>query len=106
LPISANKSSSNSSSNNNNNNNMSNGGFNKLIVMVPVMLAARKIDAENPTTIYWLRLAYGSVQALCILIVAYTYIKASSYASSTSNKDTTVVYVPAPPTVRLLTLVE
>jgi hypothetical protein len=77
------------------------GGFNKMIIMIPVMLAARKIDAEDPTTIYWLRCAYGTVQAICVLIVVYTYIQASSFASA-SAKDKVVVYVPAPATVRIL----
>jgi Phosphate transport (Pho88)/Ankyrin repeats (3 copies) len=72
------------------------GGFNKLFIMIPVMLAARKIDAENPTTVYWLRIAYGSVQSICVLLVLYTYVKASAFASSGGKM---VVYVPSAPTV-------
>ncbi|KAG7355424.1 phosphate transporter family protein [Nitzschia inconspicua] len=71
------------------------GGFNKLFIMIPVMLAARKIDAENPDTVYWLRVAYGSVQSICVLIVLYTYIQASTFASSDGK---TIVYVPSAPT--------
>jgi hypothetical protein len=82
---------------------MSNGvGFNKMFVMIPVMLLARKLDGEDPTTIYWLRCAYGGVQALCVLVVVYTYIQASAYASATTTDKTTVVYVPAPATVSYL----
>ena len=77
------------------------GGFNKLFVMVPVMLAARKLDAEDPDTVQYLRIAYGSMQTLCVLVVIYTYIKASSLSSKDGEKNTSnVVYVPAAPTVR------
>lgn len=76
------------------------GGFNKLFVMVPVMLAARKLDAEDPDTVQYLRIAYGSMQTLCVLVVVYTYIKASQLSSSSSDNEKTsnVVYVPAAPT--------
>ncbi|KAL3923962.1 MAG: hypothetical protein SGILL_001337 [Bacillariaceae sp.] len=76
---------------------MANGspGFGKLAIMIPVMLAARKIDAEDPTTVQWLRIAYGSVQSLCVLIVLYTYVQASAFASSGGK---TVVYIPSAPT--------
>jgi hypothetical protein len=73
-------------------------GFNKLFIMVPVMLAARRIDSEDPTTIYWLRLAYGSIQSIIVLIVLYTYVQASALMGKTdANKG--LVYVPASPTV-------
>ena len=72
------------------------GGFNKLFVMVPVMLAARKLDAEDPKTVQLLRIAYGSMQTICVLIVVYTFLKASSLKDASS-----IIYVPAPPTVRL-----
>jgi len=71
------------------------GGFNKLFVMLPVMLAARKLDAEDPQTVQYLRIAYGSMQTLCILVVLYTFMKASSISAKDATK---VVYVPAPPT--------
>jgi hypothetical protein len=69
-------------------------GFNKMFIMVPVMLAARKIDGEDPNIVYGLRVAYGTVQFICVLLVVYTYIKASSGATSP-----TVVYVPQAATV-------
>ena len=75
------------------------GGFNKLIIMVPVMLAARKLDAEDPNVVYWLRLAYGSVQTLCVLVVAYTYLQASALASKDKSKVEQLIYVPAPASV-------
>ncbi|KAL3909077.1 MAG: hypothetical protein SGARI_002775 [Bacillariaceae sp.] len=75
-------------------------GFNKLFIMIPVMLAARKINAEDPTTVQWLRIAYGTVQLLCVLVVLYTYVQASAFASANKKKKV-VVYIPSAPTVRL-----
>lgn len=66
--------------------------------MGPVMLAARKLDAEDPTQVFWLRVAYGTIQAICVLIVAYTYIQATAVASSAAGG---VIYVPPAPQVRL-----
>ena len=71
------------------------GGFNKLFVMVPVMLAARKLDAEDKDTVKYLRLSYGCMQSICVLIVLYTFMKASSVKDGKK-----IVFVPAPPTVR------
>lgn len=73
------------------------GGFNKLFIMLPVMLVARKLDGEDPTTIYWLRVAYAAIQSITLLIVIYTYVQASSFASSGGGKMT--VYIPSAPTV-------
>jgi hypothetical protein len=68
--------------------------FNKLFVMVPVMLAARKIDGEDPNIVYWLRVAYCTIQAICTLIVVYTYIQASAAAGKSQGG---MIYVsPAP----------
>ena len=66
--------------------------FNKMFVMVPVMLAARKLDGEDPNVIYWLRVAYFSVQALVVLLVAYTYIQAMTIAAKQGNDR--IVYIP------------
>lgn len=74
------------------------GGFNKLFVMLPVMFAARKLDAEDPDTVQYLRIAYGSMQSLCVLVVLYTFMKASSI---TGKESKNIIFVPAPPTVRL-----
>ena len=74
-------------------------GFNKMFVMVPVMLAARKLDAEDPKIVHYLRVAYGSMQTICVLVVLYTYWKASSKIDGTK-----IVYVPAAATVRCVVL--
>lgn len=70
------------------------GGFNKMFVMLPVMLAARKLDGENPDTIQMVRIAYGLVQLICVSLVLYAYFVASAVTSSTA------VLVPPAPTVR------
>jgi len=62
--------------------------------MVPVMLAARKLDSEDPDVVYWLRVAYACVQVVVIAIVGFTYIQAQGAASKASNKT---IYVPPPP---------
>jgi len=69
-------------------------GFNKVFVMIPVMLAARKLDAEDPQTIEYLRIAYGSMQTVCVLIVLYTFMKASSL---TGKDKSNIIFVPAAP---------
>ena len=72
--------------------------FNKMFVMLPVMFAARKLDGEDPMVVYYLRIAYGCMQVLCVLAVLYTYLKATAAAAQHTNK---IVYVPPPATVRL-----
>jgi Phosphate transport (Pho88) len=71
--------------------------FNKMMVMVPVMLAARKLNAEDPNMVYWLRVAYACMQCVCLVVVVYTYIKASALAA---GKMTQLIYVPPPAMVR------
>jgi hypothetical protein len=73
--------------------------FNKLFVMLPVMLAARKIDGEDPNNVYWLRVAYATIQAICVIIVIYTYIQSQMAAGKMQG----VVYVsPAPQVSKLI----
>lgn len=69
--------------------------FNKMFVMLPVMLAARKIDGENPDTVFMLRCAYGAVQSIIVLLVAYIYISSRS-VSSGKDKDRLIYVPPAP----------
>ena len=65
--------------------------------MLPVMFAARKLDAEDPVVVYWLRVAYGIIQCSCLLVVAYTWLQASALGNKTS-----IIYVPPAPTVSCL----
>eukprot|EP00536_Pseudo-nitzschia_multiseries_P010699 jgi/Psemu1/67544/estExt_Genemark1.C_3360011 len=64
------------------------GGFNKLFVMLPVMLAARKLNAEDPQTVQYLRISYGCMQSLCVLVVLYTFMKASSIPDDKGHSNT------------------
>ena len=68
--------------------------FNKMMVMLPIMFLARKLDGEDPQVVYWLRVAYACMQVLCLLVVLYTYVQASVV------KADRVVYVPASAMVR------
>eukprot|EP00565_Helicotheca_tamesis_P005603 CAMPEP_0185724866 /NCGR_PEP_ID=MMETSP1171-20130828/1229_1 /TAXON_ID=374046 /ORGANISM="Helicotheca tamensis, Strain CCMP826" /LENGTH=356 /DNA_ID=CAMNT_0028392815 /DNA_START=107 /DNA_END=1177 /DNA_ORIENTATION=- len=70
-------------------------GFNKMFVMLPVMLAARKLDGEDPNTIFLLRCAYGAVQAIMIVLVLYIYSQASALSKQKGHDK--VVFVPPPP---------
>lgn len=70
--------------------------FNKMFVMVPVMLAARKLDGEDPEIVFLLRCVYGAVQAVAILFVLFTYVKATAAANDTGNAGIKI-YVPPPP---------
>lgn len=67
--------------------------------MLPVMFAARKLDSEDPNQVFWLRVAYGTIQSVCVLLVVYTYIQASSIARKASGGT---IYVPPAPQVRSL----
>lgn len=69
--------------------------FNKMFVMLPVMMAARKLDGEDPNIVFLLRCLYGGVQTIALLLVLFTYAKASAAGK---DKDNAVkIYVtPAP----------
>jgi hypothetical protein len=73
-------------------------GFNKMFVMLPVMLAARKLDSEDVNTVYWLRISYLIMQLICSSIVVYTYYRAATPTNTTTID--TIVYVPPAPQVR------
>lgn len=66
--------------------------------MLPVMLVARKLDGEDPNTVYMVRFAYAAVQTLCVLVVLWTYLKASAIQNSTT------IYVPPPAQVSVAVL--
>jgi hypothetical protein len=69
---------------------------NKMFIMLPVMFLARKLDAEDPQIVFWLRVVYGIVQTLCALVVVWVYWQATKV---TSNQ---IVYVPPPALVRTI----
>lgn len=70
--------------------------FNKMFVMLPLILASRYIDGEDPKVILYLRIAYFSVQSVIVLFTIYTYIQATAAAQ---GKDDKVIYVPPAPQV-------
>jgi hypothetical protein len=72
--------------------------FNKMFIMIPVMLAARKLDNDDPNTVLTLRILYGVIQGICVCIILYSYMVISSLVSRSSLNR--VVYIPAPPQVR------
>lgn len=66
-----------------------------MFVMLPVMLAARKLDGEDPQVVYLLRCAYAAVQTIAIGVVIFVYVKANAVAKERSNN--LKIYVPPPP---------
>ena len=68
--------------------------------MLPLMFAARKLDGEDPNIVFMLRCAYGSIQALILLAVLYTYMTAVKLSKS-KIKDKEIL-VPGPHQVSFL----
>jgi phosphotransferase system glucose/maltose/N-acetylglucosamine-specific IIC component len=79
--------------------------FNKMFIMLPVMLAARNLQNDDVNTVFLIRVAYVVVQTICISLVLYTYLMISSItSSSTSSTSPTlnrIIYVPAPAQVSM-----
>ena len=73
--------------------------FNKMFVMLPVMMAARKLDGEDPNIVFLLRCCYGAVQACALLLILFINIKASAAAADKANN--VKIYVAPPPQVSL-----
>jgi len=63
--------------------------------MLPVMLASRKLDGEDPNIIHLLRCVYGAIQAIAISIVLFIYVKTNAAAKERSNN--VKIYVPPAP---------
>ena len=71
--------------------------FNKMFVMLPVMLAARKLDGEDPNIVFLLRCLYGMVQAVAVMLTLFIYAKAKAASNEVGNE--VMIYVPPPPQV-------
>ncbi|KAL7491080.1 hypothetical protein ACHAWT_000658 [Skeletonema menzelii] len=69
--------------------------FNKMFVMLPVMMAARKLDGEDPNIVFLLRCCYGAVQACALLLVLFINMKATAAAADKANH--VKIYVAPPP---------
>lgn len=71
--------------------------FNKMFIMLPVMLAARNLKNDDLNTVYMIRIAYAVVQTICLLLAIYAYITVSSMqGSTTATNMNRIIYVPAP----------
>jgi len=68
--------------------------FNKLMVMIPLMLLSRKLDGEDPKIILLLRCTYGTVQTVLMLSIAYVIHRVNKLIASKWMHNS-VVYVPA-----------
>lgn len=69
--------------------------FNKMFVMIPVMLAARKLDGEDPNVVFLLRCSYCTVQFLIFTIAVYIYIQSTAISTGAGSDRT--IYVPPSP---------
>lgn len=76
--------------------------FNKMFIMIPVMLAARKLNNEDPNTVFMLRVAYAVIQGFCVSIILYSYWVVTSLVSGARKSEVDrIIYVPAPAQVRI-----
>lgn len=66
------------------------------------MMAARKLDGEDPNIIFMLRCLYGGVQAIAVMVVLFIYMKASSASQEKGNA--VKIYVPPAPQVSFFAL--
>lgn len=69
--------------------------INKFFILLPVMFAARKLNGEDPNTLFLLRCTYFSVQTFIILVVIYLYSQAQKVGNGKHQNVT--IYVPPPP---------
>ena len=67
------------------------------------MMAARKLDGEDPNIIFMLRCIYGAVQAIAVLVTLFIYTKAT--AASNESGNVVKIYVPPPPQVSIVEFV-
>ncbi len=74
--------------------------FNKLMIMLPLMFAARKLDGEDPNIVFMLRCSYAAIQTCIVLATLYLYMVAKKISASSALKDVDI-FVPPPPQVSL-----
>jgi hypothetical protein len=70
--------------------------FNKMMIMLPLMFAARKLDGNDPNIVFLLRCSYFTVQFFIVLSSIYIYMTAKKIAANKKLKDL-LIYVPPPP---------
>ena len=61
------------------------------------MLAARRLDGEDPKVVLYLRCAYAAVQCVAVIVILFVYYKANLAAKDKANA--VKIYVPPPPQV-------
>uniref|UniRef100_A0A7S2B3M5 Uncharacterized protein n=1 Tax=Octactis speculum TaxID=3111310 RepID=A0A7S2B3M5_9STRA len=59
------------------------GGMNRMLVMIPIMMYAGKLDYKNEVILLRLRIAYFSAQAILLLCAAIMHFKIASEDSKT-----------------------
>lgn len=63
-----------------------------MFVMLPMMYLSRKIDGDDPNMVFYLRCAYGTVQAIILTFTIFCYLKAQKLAGKENSEKT--IYVP------------
>lgn len=63
--------------------------------MIPMMIAFRKLDGEDPSIVFALRCSYGIIQGLILLAVLYVYLAAVKISKSPRKDDE--IFVSPPP---------
>mmetsp|Transcript_10153 Transcript_10153/g.15127 ORF Transcript_10153/g.15127 Transcript_10153/m.15127 type:complete len:118 (-) Transcript_10153:830-1183(-) len=66
--------------------------INKMFIMLPLIFASRKLDAEDKDTIFYLRALYFPLHAIMLLVMIYIYMTASKFAQTEAGKK--VIFVP------------
>lgn len=65
----------------------------KMMVMLPLLFAARKLDGEDPNIVFMLRCSYFSVQFFIVCCLFYIFLTAQKMAKS-KFKDITIYIAP------------
>lgn len=65
--------------------------INKMFIMLPLILASRKLDAEDLNTIFYLRALYFPLHVIIVLFMLYIYMTASKFSKTEAGKK--IIYV-------------
>lgn len=67
---------------------------NKLMIMLPLMFAVRKLDSTDPNIIFLLRTLYACVHTVIIAAVIYVYLTIQKAVSTNKKKSKELIYIP------------
>jgi len=67
----------------------------KIIVMLPLLYFTRKLNHEDPSTVFYTRCAFGTVQSIILLSVIYIFFKIQQIAKVLA-KDNVTIYTVQP----------